>query len=228
MTSRFLRACGVTLGIACVASQVSAQQVADTAFAPPITTPAFAANAGPVVAVDEAHHNFHTSTGRYQPFADLVRRDGFRVRASVAPFTPEALRDVRILVIANALHERNREDWTLPTPSAFTADEIAIVRTWVAGGGSLLLIADHMPMAGAAEGLGAAFGITWHNGFAMAPGASGPFVFTRDGPQMSGTMFVTFCVCWASVTLLAYVLYRVELVGKRLDTNLRELREALQ
>jgi len=30
------------------------------------------------------------------------------------------------------------------------------------------------------------------------------------------------------VTLLAYVLYRVELVGKRLDRDLRELREALQ
>jgi len=45
---------------------------------------------------------------------------------------------------------------------------------------------------------------------------------------MSGTMFATFCVCWAAVTLLAYVLYRVELAGKRLDANLRELREALQ
>ena len=29
-------------------------------------------------------------------------------------------------------------------------------------------------------------------------------------------------------TLLAYVLYRVELAGKRLDADLRELREALQ
>ncbi len=52
-----------------------------------------------------------------------------------------------------------------------------------------------------------------------------PTVFTRDGPQMTGTMFLTFCVCWAAVTLLAYVLYRVELVGKRLDSDLRELRE---
>jgi hypothetical protein len=30
------------------------------------------------------------------------------------------------------------------------------------------------------------------------------------------------------VTLLAFVLYRVELLGKRLDVDLRELREALQ
>ena len=55
-----------------------------------------------------------------------------------------------------------------------------------------------------------------------------PTVFTRSGPQMSGTMFLTFCVCWIAVTLLAYVLYRVELAGKRLEANLRELREALQ
>ena len=41
-------------------------------------------------------------------------------------------------------------------------------------------------------------------------------------------MFLTFCISWAAVVLLAYVLYRVELVGKRLDSDLRELREALQ
>jgi hypothetical protein len=54
-----------------------------------------------------------------------------------------------------------------------------------------------------------------------------PTVFTREGPQMTGTMFTAFAVSWGAVTLLAYVLYRVELVGKRLDADLRELREAL-
>jgi len=55
-----------------------------------------------------------------------------------------------------------------------------------------------------------------------------PTVFTRHGPQMSGSMFTAFCFCWAAVTLLAYLLYRVELAGKRVDADLRELREALQ
>jgi heme exporter protein C len=55
-----------------------------------------------------------------------------------------------------------------------------------------------------------------------------PTVFTREGPQMSGSMFATFCIAWVAVTLLAYVLYRVELAGKRLDADLRELREVLQ
>jgi heme exporter protein C len=54
-----------------------------------------------------------------------------------------------------------------------------------------------------------------------------PTVFTRDGPQMTGTMFAAFCVAWAAMTLLAYVMYRVELSGKRTDANLRELRELL-
>jgi heme exporter protein C len=54
-----------------------------------------------------------------------------------------------------------------------------------------------------------------------------PTVFTREGPQMTGTMFTAFCVSWVAITLLAYVMYRVELAGKRTDVHLRELREAL-
>jgi heme exporter protein C len=54
-----------------------------------------------------------------------------------------------------------------------------------------------------------------------------PTVFTREGPQMTTLMFATFCVSWAAVTLLAYTFYRVELAGKRLDADLRSLREAL-
>jgi heme exporter protein C len=54
-----------------------------------------------------------------------------------------------------------------------------------------------------------------------------PTTFTRDGPQMTGTMFFAFCVSWLAISALAYAFYRVELVGKRLDANLRELREAL-
>jgi heme exporter protein C len=54
-----------------------------------------------------------------------------------------------------------------------------------------------------------------------------PTVFTREGPQMTGEMFAAFCVSWAAITLLAYVMYRTELAGKRTDLHLRELREVL-
>jgi hypothetical protein len=54
-----------------------------------------------------------------------------------------------------------------------------------------------------------------------------PVVFTREGPQMAGSMFFVFCVCLVGMLLLAAALYLSELTGKRLDERLRELREAL-
>jgi heme exporter protein C len=54
-----------------------------------------------------------------------------------------------------------------------------------------------------------------------------PVVFTREGPQMSDSMFAAFCVCFAGMLTLAGSLYRVELTGKRIDERVRELRELL-
>ena len=54
-----------------------------------------------------------------------------------------------------------------------------------------------------------------------------PTVFTSSGPQMSGSMFFTFCVSWAALLATVSALYRVELAGKRIDARLRELRELL-
>jgi heme exporter protein C len=54
-----------------------------------------------------------------------------------------------------------------------------------------------------------------------------PTVFTRHGPQMATSQFATFCVALAAMVALAGALYRVELLGKRLDARLRELRELL-
>ncbi len=54
-----------------------------------------------------------------------------------------------------------------------------------------------------------------------------PVVFTRDGPQMAGSMFLVFCIVQAGMLTLAGALYQTELAGKRLDIRLRELRRAL-
>jgi heme exporter protein C len=54
-----------------------------------------------------------------------------------------------------------------------------------------------------------------------------PVVFTRDGPQMTGSQFFTFCVALLAMLALFATLYSVELAGKRLDARLRELRELL-
>jgi heme exporter protein C len=54
-----------------------------------------------------------------------------------------------------------------------------------------------------------------------------PVAFTSHGPQMSASQFFTFCVCFAAMLSVFAALYRLELTGKRLDANLRELRELL-
>jgi hypothetical protein len=54
-----------------------------------------------------------------------------------------------------------------------------------------------------------------------------PVVFKSSGPDMSGTMFLAFCISWAALLVLASTLYHVELAGKRLDARLKELREVL-
>ena len=61
----------------------------------------------------------------------------------------------------------------------------------------------------------------------LAEGLIHPVVFTRDGPQMSDSMFLSFCVCLAGMLTLAAALYSVELAGKRIDERVRELRELL-
>ena len=153
--------------LALLPATLCAQQVADTTFRPPIARPSFARGAGPVVLLDEAHHNFHTVAGRYRPFVSLLERDGYVVRPGRAPFTRASLAEARVLVIANAVHESSAQGrWALPNPSAFTDAEIAVVSDWVRDGGSLLLIADHMPFAGAAEKLALEFGAVFGNGFA--------------------------------------------------------------
>jgi len=54
-----------------------------------------------------------------------------------------------------------------------------------------------------------------------------PVVFTRHGPQLTHAQFAAFCVSWAAILLLVHVMYCIELVGKRADSRLHDLREAL-
>ena len=181
------------LVVALAGGSVSAQQVPDTAFRPPVRRPAYPIGAGPTLCLDEAHHNFHTLDNRFRAFGELARRDGFRVSANRAGFDFDGLSRCRVLVISNAQpNDSSWDTYPTPTPSAFTKDEIKAVYLWVEQGGSLLLIADHMPLAGAAAQLAAAFGISFTDGFAVAGFEGGdaerqaafaePTLFTlRDG-----------------------------------------------
>ena len=159
-----------------------AQQIGDPDFNPPIFHPAYSVGEGSWIYIDEAHNNFHTMEGRYKPFVDLLTRDGYVVKALKDTIKRNTLDSVDILVISNALNIRNTEDWTLPTPSAFTKDEINNIVRWVDEGGSLFLIADHMPFPGAVSELASKFGFKLNNGFAFDTSSTGFDLFTRkDG-----------------------------------------------
>jgi len=148
---------------------VSSGQVPDKSYSPTINNPAYGAGSGPVVCVDEAHNNFHKIDNRFWAFGELLRRDGYVVEASKEKFSTDVLEHCNILVIANAMLESG--DWgeyPYPTPSAFTDEEIKVGQIWVEGGGALLLIADHMPLAGTASALASAFGVEFNNGYAVA------------------------------------------------------------
>lgn len=159
-----------------------AGQRADPAFRPSPMARAVHGSRAPQVLIDEAHGNFHTATGRYRPFADVLRAAGYRVGRLRGPLAAKALRGASVLVIANALAARNRgeQHWVLPTPPAFTAEEVRAVKAWVTEGGGLLLIADHMPFPGAVTNLAAAFGVRYTNGFVRDRGRRfGRLVFRR-------------------------------------------------
>jgi len=157
----------------------SSQEVIDKSFHPDIARPAYASGTGPVVAVDRGHHDFYEPDDAFAQLAEILERDGYRVRSLRADVTAAALSDVQVLVVVNALADRDVDRWELPTSPAFRADEVTVVANWVRGGGSLLLVADHMPFPGAAAALGRAMGVEFMNGFAIVEADWDPFLFRR-------------------------------------------------
>jgi hypothetical protein len=142
-------------------------QGADKFYKPDIGHPSYPKNSGPLIYIDQGHYNFHTLNGRLRSTAQLLRRDGYRVLPYDGQFESGKLKDCRILMIVNALNEADTKEWVLPAKSAFDDEEIKTVSDWIRNGGSLLLVADHMPFAGAAAKLAVIFGFIPGNGFAM-------------------------------------------------------------
>jgi len=130
-------------------------QTADPDFNAKVDLPAYKKN-GPRVLFDEAHNNFHTSTGRYKPFADLISSDGYQITPNKEKFSKATLKGHRILVISNAIGAARMNDAAAGN-AAFSEAESDAVRDWVRAGGSLLLIADHAPIGSANQSLGKRF-----------------------------------------------------------------------
>lgn len=148
--------------------QVFAQPVPDASFDPVVAEPAYRSSP-PRVVVDEAHFNYHTITGRYAPFAALIRKDGYAVVAGTGKFTHENLSGVDVLVIANA---RGGDSPPHSASDAFTAPECDAVTKWVKAGGRLLLIADHEPFGRSARTLASRFGVGMGLGHVFDAGQS--------------------------------------------------------
>lgn len=146
-------------------SPLAAQQISDPDFDASVETPAYA-SARPIVAIDETHGNFHTADGRYKPFADLLRSDGYEVRAFTSTFDARSLGGIDVLVISNARNLPAIQAGDI-SQSAFSDDEADAVRDWVQQGGSLLLIADHAPFGQAAQSLAQRFGVAMGKGYAF-------------------------------------------------------------
>ena len=83
--------------VAMLTVALAAQQLPDRDYRPVVDQPAYAEGKGPTVCVDEAHANFHTLGERFWAFGELVRRDGFVVRANTAALTAASLGACRIL-----------------------------------------------------------------------------------------------------------------------------------
>jgi len=154
-------------------------QRADPNFRTKVEAPAYASE-HPQVLIDEAHHNYHTASGRYKVFADLISSDGYHVEPSTEAFTKERLDKCAVLVIANATGSPD------PSKPAFTEAECQAVREWVEGGGALLLITDHQPFGAAAASLARQFGVDMSKGVTEDPQNVGKrgLLFSRAAGQL--------------------------------------------
>ena len=176
-------------------------QHADRSFDAKVARPAYTSQ-HPSVLFDQAHYNVHTLDGGFRPFANLLRNDGYELRANDAPFSAASLAGVNVLVVVNAAGGSNPKLFgfnLVPLRKgkreapAFTAAEIDAVQKWVAGGGSLLLVADHYPFGSAASSLAKAFGVTMHCGYAEVDEAyrpkedSGAIEFSRANGLLGET-----------------------------------------
>ena len=158
---------------------LSAQQITDSSFRSPEFTPSYLNAKGPIVMVDVHHYNTQVKEGNYNPLFKLLEKDGFHIRFVNQPISKRLLKQGALLVIINPLAVENVDHWSLPVYPAFSLKKTEIIFNWVQKGGSLLLVADHMPFPGATESLASRFGVQFLNGFAIDTITWDPLLFSR-------------------------------------------------
>jgi len=163
--------CFVFLFCNCNLIAQTQESSAEIIYDPEISSPAYLKDKGPTIYLDEGHYNRHTygGLGSFIAFRTVLSKDGYKVVSFKEQFTSNSLQKVRLMVIALAQNKRNLGDtnWTNPIYSAFKLSEIIAIKKWVKKGGSLFLIVDHHPFAGAAKDLAKEFGFELFNGHAL-------------------------------------------------------------
>ena len=158
----------ISLGMAASASAQG--QRADPDFNTKVARPAYADGPRhPRVLFDEAHHNFHTASGRYKPFAELITSDGYQVIPNTEKFTRE--RSCRRATSWSSPTRWGPRGWASPrrrirrspTPSATPS------ATGSRTAAALLFITDHAPMGSAAQCLAKRFGVDMSTGAVADP-----------------------------------------------------------
>jgi hypothetical protein len=166
-----------------LAVNLDGRRSADPKFDVKVARPAHGDNR-PRVLMDEAHHNFLSVADRYRPFVQLITSDGYQVISNRSRFTKDSLKGCEILLIANPYAPETAESRNEAGP-AFTDSESEVVRQWVEGGGSLLLIASDGPAGAAAPGMAGKFGVDMNivetkDEANSLPARSTSLVFSRD------------------------------------------------
>lgn len=144
-------------------------QEVDSGYHPTVARIAYDGDQHPVVLVDEAHHESYTIGGRDRPFAELLTKDGYKVRPNRKPLDKESLAAVDVLVLADPLGATGGAG----AAGTFKPAEIDAVYAWVQAGGALLLVADPGPPARAAMDLARRFGVDMSQGETFDPEHSG-------------------------------------------------------
>ena len=151
------------MALAFVLLLVGCSRPYDASYDTRVSAPAYV-GASPRILVDQGHHNRHTLSGTYKPFAEVLRSDGCSVNGSSGRMTRAALEGVQLLVIPAALGTDDQN-----TTPAFSGPEVDTIVTWIAAGGSLLLITDHFPFGDAVKNLASPLGVQFSGGMTFDP-----------------------------------------------------------
>jgi len=173
-------------------TQSISQLTTDLTYNPTINKKTYPNDNGTIIYIDEGHNNHHMHKDDYIPLSKILESDGYRVKINTRKFSKSTLEDFEILLLASPQPDSITDDFRiLPTPNILSAEEVTAIKEWVHNGGSLFLVADHMPLAGTISSLAEAFGFTVYNSFILNSPSNGIIDFKISNGTMEENSPIT-------------------------------------